>query len=78
MPHPIMFEDDDPMLARVRSMALALPDADEKVSHGIPAFFTTKVFAYYGGSEKLPDVGYDRHDQSLMVLAARDELPALL
>ena len=51
--HPRMFDDDDPVLARVRTIALALPDAAEKVSHGRPAFFTTKVFAYYGGSLKV-------------------------
>ena len=72
-----MFDDDDPLLARVRQVALALPDAAEKVSHGIPAFFTTKVFAYYGGSVKTDD-GYERHSQSLLVLADPAERPALL
>lgn len=52
MTHPRMFDDDDPVLARVRELALALPGAQEKVSHGRPAFYTTKVFAYYGGSLK--------------------------
>jgi predicted DNA-binding protein (MmcQ/YjbR family) len=75
--HPIMFDDDDPVLARVRRVALALPDAAEKVSHGCPAFFTTKVFAYYGGSEKLPDGGHVRHDRSVLVLGDPAELPAL-
>mgnify|MGYP000895616343 CR=1 FL=1 len=37
----------------------ALPGAAEKVSHGRPAFFTTKVFAYYGGSRKVDGV-YDK------------------
>ncbi len=50
MPHPQMFDDGDALLARVRQLALALPGAAEKVSHGRPAFYTTKVFAYYGGS----------------------------
>ena len=72
-----MFDDDDPMLARVREVTLSLPDAAEKVSHGIPAFFTTKVFAYYGGSEKVDD-GYVRHPSSLSVLADASERPALL
>ena len=53
MAHPKMFSDDDPLLARVRQIALALPDAAEKVSHGRPAFYTTKVFAYYGASVKV-------------------------
>ena len=72
-----MFDDDDPVLARVREVALALPDAAEKVSHGIPAFFTTKVFAYYGGSVKTDD-GYLRHHESVLVLADPAERPALL
>ncbi len=53
------------------------PDAAEKVSHGSPAFYTTKVFAYYGGSEKVGD-GYERHGSSLLVLADPVERPALL
>lgn len=77
MAHPRMFDDDDPVLARVRRVALVLPDAAEKVSHGIPAFFTTKVFAYYGGSVKTDD-GYERHPESLLVLADPVERPALL
>ena len=50
--HPIMFDDTDPVLARVREIALALPEAAEKVTHGRPTFFTAKVFAYYGGSPR--------------------------
>ena len=46
MAHPIMFDDADAMLGRVRDPALALPEAGEKVSHGRPAFFTQKVFCY--------------------------------
>jgi hypothetical protein len=52
MAHPIMFEADDPCLTRLREICLALPGADEKVSHGRPNFFTRKVFAVYGGSLK--------------------------
>ena len=77
MAHPQMFDDDDPVLARLRDIALALPDAAEKVSHGIPAFFTTKVFAYYGGSVKVGD-GQERHPASVLVLADPVERPALL
>ncbi len=72
-----MFDDDDPVLARLREITLALPDAAEKVSHGIPAFYTTKVFAYYGGSVKVGD-GYERHRASVLVLADPVERPALL
>ena len=77
MGHPIMFDDADPVLIRVRELALAFPDAAEKVSHGIPAFYTTKVFAYYGGSIKI-DGEYRRHDQSLLLLLPPEEREALL
>ena len=53
MAHPRMFDDDDPLLARVRELAFDLPEAAEKVSHGRPCFFTKKVFCYYGGSLKV-------------------------
>lgn len=77
MGHPIMFDDADPVLGRVRALALAFPDAAEKISHGQPAFFTTKVFAYYGGSVKVDGV-YRRHEQSLLVLIDPGEREALL
>lgn len=77
MPHPRMFDDDDLVLAEVRRIALALPGAGEKVSHGRPAFYTKKVFAYYGGSQRL-DGDWVQHDQSIMVLPDADERRALL
>lgn len=76
MGHPVMFDEEDQLLHRVRDLALNLPDAAEKVSHGIPAFYTTKVFAYYGGSVKV-DGEYRRHDQSLLVLLEAEERAAL-
>lgn len=77
MAHPLMFDEDDPLLARVRELALALPDAAEKISHGHPAFFTTKVFAYYGGSVRIAGE-WISHSRSLVVLPDDDERPALL
>nr|WP_221381738.1 MmcQ/YjbR family DNA-binding protein [Actinoplanes polyasparticus] len=77
MGHPVMFDEEDQLLHRVRELALNFPDAAEKVSHGIPAFYTTKVFAYYGGSVKV-DGEYRRHDQSLLVLLEPDERAALV
>lgn len=47
-----MFDTGDPYLRRLREICLALPGADEKVSHGRPNFFTRKVFAIYGGVVK--------------------------
>ncbi len=75
--HPQMFDDDDPYLRRVRELAEALPGADLKVSHGRPAFFTKKVFAYYGGSVKI-DGEWVQHPHSLMILPDPGDRPALL
>ena len=72
-----MFDEADPVLGRVRALALAFPDAAEKISHGRPAFFTTKVFAYYGGSVKVDGV-YCQHEHSVLVLLDPDEREALL
>lgn len=77
MAHPQMFEDDDPVLARVREIALALPDAAEKVSHGRPTFYTTKVFAWFGGSEKVRGE-WVSHPHCVLVLLPEDERAALL
>ncbi|MFT4087386.1 MAG: MmcQ/YjbR family DNA-binding protein [Gordonia sp. (in: high G+C Gram-positive bacteria)] len=52
MPHPIMFDDDDPVLIKLRSYALALPEATEQIAHGRPTFRCGKMFAMYGGSRK--------------------------
>ncbi|GAC56160.1 hypothetical protein GOHSU_04_00290 [Gordonia hirsuta DSM 44140 = NBRC 16056] len=52
MPHPVMFDDADPVLARVRTIALGLPEATEKIAHGRPTFRCGKMFAVYGGSRR--------------------------
>lgn len=72
-----MFRDDDPVFRRVRRLARALPDAQEKVSHGRPAFFTGKVFAYYGGAVRA-DHGWVQHGQAVLVLTDESERRALL
>ncbi|HSM68028.1 MAG TPA: MmcQ/YjbR family DNA-binding protein [Ilumatobacteraceae bacterium] len=76
-PHPQMFDDDDPYLRRLRELAGSLPGADMKVSHGRPAFFTKKVFAYYGGSVKV-DGEWVQHPHSLMILPDPGDRQALL
>ena len=75
-PHPQMFDDDDPYLEGVRELAEALPGADMKVSHGRPAFFTKKVFAYYGGSLKV-DGEWVQHPHSLLILPDPGDRQAL-
>lgn len=77
MAHPTMFDDDDRLLARVRQICLAMPDAAEKVSHGRPNFFTKKVFATYGGSVK-GDHSSDEFAFAVLFLPDRDEHEALL
>lgn len=72
-----MFDDDDPVLARVRERALRFPDAAEKVSHGRPAFYTSKVFAYYGGSLKIDGV-WVQHGQALIVQPDASDRRSLL
>ncbi len=78
MPHPVMFSDDDARLAQVRTIALAFPEAFEKVSHGRPAFFAKKMFAMYGGSAKPPTKGdYIQYPHSVMVKVDESDRRAL-
>jgi predicted DNA-binding protein (MmcQ/YjbR family) len=72
-----MFDDHDPFLRRVRRLAADLPNTAEKVSHGRPAFFTKKVFAYYGGSLKV-DEQWVEHPHSLVVQPDENDRRALL
>jgi len=76
MAHPRMFDDDDPLLSRVRGVALAFPGADQKVSHGRPAFYTRKVFCYYGGSQRIGGE-WVQHPCAVMVRPDPDDAPAL-
>lgn len=71
-----MFDDDDPLLARLRTICLALPDAAEKISHGRPNWFTTKVFATYGGSVK-GDHSDPLLARALLFLPSPEDAPAL-
>ncbi len=76
MSHPIMFDDADPLLRRVRELCLAFPEADERVSHGRPTFRVAKQFAVYGGGQKSAD-GHLRHDHALLFIADPAEVMAL-
>jgi hypothetical protein len=44
-----MSPDPEPLLAKVRAAALALPETQEKLSHGSPGFFIAKgkAFTYF-------------------------------
>ena len=72
-----MFDPDDPCLRRLRAICLALPGADEKVSHGRPNFFTRKVFAIFGGSLK-GDHSAETARHAVLFLPDADDRPALL
>lgn len=88
MPHPIMFREGDPGLAELRRIALDFPDAYEKVSHGRPGFFVSKMFAMYGGSTKESGqmatvhhcvlVKVDESDRAALQQDSRFFLPAYL
>lgn len=75
--HEIMFDADDALLERVRALALALPEADERISHGRPWFFTKTGFAIYGGSVK-GDHGWLQHPHAVLVKSDPAERPAWL
>jgi predicted DNA-binding protein (MmcQ/YjbR family) len=75
MPHPVMFDDADPLLAQVRELALAFPGAAEKISHGRPFFYTKTAFAVYGGGVKETGAQFPR---SLVVKPDAEERVALL
>lgn len=77
MPHPVMFDDADPILAKVRKIALALPEAIEKISHGRPTFSAPKMFAIYGGSRKNPAGPHTRYDHALLIKVDDSERQAL-
>ena len=79
MAHPIMFRDDDPGLAELREIALALPAAVEFVSHGRPCFKAGekgKVFATFGAGLKTGPGEHRRIDSALTVKIPLEELPA--
>ena len=76
MPHPVMYDEDDPVLARLREIALSFPGAGEKVTHGWPAFYNSEGVRLLRGSIKI-DGTYVRHDQSLLVIPDPGEYEAL-
>lgn len=70
MAHPRMYDEDDPLLARVRAVASGFPEFAEVESWGRPTFRAgRKIFAVYGASELHPRAVVFRPDD--------DERPAL-
>ena len=76
MGHPKRFDDDDPVLARLREICLGLPGTDVKVSHGRPSFFTKKIFAGYGAVLK-GDHHSGQYDQALVFMPNPDDAEAI-
>lgn len=73
-----MFRDDDPVLAKVRGIALGFPEAFEKVSWGRPVFCAPKIFVMYGGSVKGRDKGdYVQYPHSVLVKVDESDRRAL-
>lgn len=77
MAHPVMFSDDDPGLHRFRELCLGYPGAEEIVSHGRPTFRTKKIFAVFGGSEKVQPGDHRQVPSAAMFKVDAVELPAL-
>lgn len=75
-----MFDEDDPVLARLRAAAAPLPDVHEKVSHGRPVLTAGekgKVFAVYGGGVKVRPGVHERHDHAVLLKPDPAEAGAL-
>ena len=76
MAHPVMFDESDQLLQRLRSLAMALPEVEERVSHGRPTWRLAKQFAVYGGGQRSPE-GHLRHDHALLFVPEDGELAGL-
>lgn len=72
-----MFSDDDPGLAELRAICLGLPGAEERVSHGRPTFRAGRIFAAFGGSEKLRPGEHRQVPSALIFTPDPVDLPAL-
>ena len=77
MPTPPTFDPADPFLTRLRTLCLALPGAAEKLVVGNPAFYTRKVFCYFGMSHKVGG-SWVRKPRTGCFLLPEDERLALL
>jgi hypothetical protein len=72
MAHPRRYEDDDPVLQRLRAVALAFPGAQEVETHGLPTFRVGKIFSAYGqGAKGRP------HPRSVLFKADEEDRVAL-
>src|SRR5690348_3928201 len=65
-----MYSDDDPYLADLRKVCLALPEAVEQESWGRPTFRAGKIFALW--------TGFEDHPYGVVLRPDDEERPALL
>lgn len=74
--------NDDNALVCLRAICLAMPGAQEKLSHGSPAFYTTKIFCWWGAHVSKDDVARgipeDAMARSFSFLPDPEERDALL
>lgn len=71
MPHPRMYEDDDPFLAELREVCLKLPESAEVEAWGWPTFRAgKKLFAVFSGD--------DEHQYGMIFKPESAERPALV
>jgi len=71
MSHPRVYHDDDPFLAELRTLALALPEACEVEAWGRPTFRAgKKIFAIF--------TGLNEQRYSVVFKPEAEEKPALL
>ncbi len=77
-----MYDDDDPLLGRVRALCLAYPESAERESHGRPVFFAgRRGFAQYGVSgedDRRLLVRPDDGDRDALVQHPRATVPPYL
>lgn len=58
MEHPLLFDDGDTLVSRIRALALALPEAVETLNHGRPSWKAGekgRAFAVLGATMDRPD-----------------------
>ncbi|MEN0084389.1 MAG: MmcQ/YjbR family DNA-binding protein [Leifsonia sp.] len=58
MEHPLLFEEGDALVHRIRALALALPEAVETLNHGRPSWKAGekgRAFAVLGATMDRPD-----------------------
>jgi hypothetical protein len=77
MAHPVMYSDDDRGLTELRAIAFALPGVEERISHGRPTFRAGKIFAAFGGSEKIRPGEHRQVPSALIFQPDPVDLPAI-